>query len=269
MPELPEVETSRRGIEPYLKGSTILHAIVRNSRLRWPIPAEILELSEQFVLSVQRRAKYLLVELKEGWIIIHLGMSGSLRVFSEEIKPGKHDHVDLVMNTGHVLRYTDPRRFGAWLWSADLAASNVLVHLGPEPLGEDFTVDYLFEKCRTKKSPIKPWLMDSRLVVGVGNIYANESLFVAGISPDRLAYSLKFDEVDLLVRTIKAVLLRSIERGGTTLRDFVQSDGKLGYFVQELQVYGRADEPCRACGTSIKSKKHAQRTTFFCPLCQL
>jgi formamidopyrimidine-DNA glycosylase len=268
MPELPEVETSRRGIEPYLKGHTIMHAVVRNSRLRWPVSAEILALSDQPVLSVQRRAKYLLVELNTGWIIIHLGMSGSLRVLPEETEPGKHDHVDLVMDTGHVLRYTDPRRFGAWLWSTDLAGSNVLSHLGPEPLSEDFTADYLFEKSRTRKSPIKPWLMDNKLVVGVGNIYASESLFVAGISPDRPPHSLKRDETALLVSTIKAVLLRSIEQGGTTLKDFLQSDGKPGYFAQELQVYGRAGEPCRVCGTLIESKKHAQRTTFFCPRCQ-
>ena len=268
MPELPEVETSRRGIEPYLKGHTIMHAVVRNARLRWPVSAEILALSDQPVLSVQRRAKYLLVELNAGWIIIHLGMSGSLRVLPEETEPGKHDHVDLVMDTGHVLRYTDPRRFGAWLWSTDLAGSNVLSHLGPEPLSEDFTADYLFEKSRTRKSPIKPWLMDNKLVVGVGNIYASESLFVAGISPDRPAHSLKRDETALLVNTIKAVLLRSIEQGGTTLKDFLQSDGKPGYFAQELQVYGRAGEPCRVCGTLIESKKHALRTTFFCPRCQ-
>lgn len=268
MPELPEVETSRRGIEPYLAGHTIVHAIVRNSRLRWPVSQEILALSDQPVVSVQRRAKYLLVELTTGWIIIHLGMSGSLRMLREETEPGKHDHVDLVMDTGYVLRYTDPRRFGAWLWSDDLTASNVLAHLGPEPLSDDFSTDYLFEKSRSKKSPVKPWLMDNKLVVGVGNIYASESLFVAGISPDRPVNSLTKKEAALLVSTIKAVLLRSIEQGGTTLRDFLQSDGKPGYFAQELQVYGRAGEPCRACGTLIQSKKHAQRTTFFCPKCQ-
>lgn len=268
MPELPEVETSRRGIEPYLVGHTIVHAIVRNGRLRWPVSNEILALSDQLVLSVQRRAKYLLIELKRGWIIIHLGMSGSLRVLPEEIDADKHDHVDLVMDTGKVLRYTDPRRFGAWLWSEDLSASNVLAHLGPEPLGEDFNAAYLFEKSRSKRTPIKPWLMDNKLVVGVGNIYASESLFAAGISPDRAASSLSEEEAGLLVATIKAVLLRSIEQGGTTLRDFLQSDGKPGYFAQELQVYGRAGELCRVCGTPILSKKHAQRSTFYCPTCQ-
>ncbi|MFZ4834679.1 bifunctional DNA-formamidopyrimidine glycosylase/DNA-(apurinic or apyrimidinic site) lyase [Rouxiella sp. Mn2063] len=268
MPELPEVETSRRGIEPYLVGHQIVHAVVRNSRLRWPVSEEIMALSDQVVLSVQRRAKYLLIELKTGWIIIHLGMSGSLRVLQHETEPAKHDHVDLVMDTGYVLRYTDPRRFGAWLWCADLAASNVLSHLGPEPLSDDFSAEYLMEKSRNKKSPIKPWLMDNKLVVGVGNIYASESLFVAGILPDRPANSLSSEEYQLLTKTIKAVLLRSIEQGGTTLRDFLQSDGKPGYFAQELQVYGRAGEPCRACGTLIESSKHAQRSTFFCRSCQ-
>ncbi|PKH23579.1 DNA-formamidopyrimidine glycosylase [Enterobacterales bacterium CwR94] len=268
MPELPEVETSRRGIEPHLVGETILHAVVRNGRLRWPVSAEIHALSDQRVISVQRRAKYLLLELPTGWIIIHLGMSGSLRVLPEEIPPAKHDHVDLVMSNGKVLRYTDPRRFGAWLWSVDPLTSNVLAHLGPEPLSEDFTGDYLYEKSRKKKSPLKPWLMDNAVVVGVGNIYASESLFTAGISPERPVNSLSLEESLRLVETIKAVLLRSIEQGGTTLRDFLQTDGKPGYFAQELQVYGRAGEPCRACGTPIISAKHAQRSTFWCPNCQ-
>ncbi|MBV4368778.1 bifunctional DNA-formamidopyrimidine glycosylase/DNA-(apurinic or apyrimidinic site) lyase [Erwinia sp. BNK-24-b] len=268
MPELPEVETSRRGIEPHLVGATILHAVVRNGRLRWPVSHEIHSLSDQPVLSVQRRAKYLLLELPEGWIIIHLGMSGSLRVLSEETPPAKHDHVDLVMNNGKVLRYTDPRRFGAWLWSSDLTASNVLAHLGPEPLSEAFNADYLFEKSRGRRTPVKPWLMDNKLVVGVGNIYASESLFAAGIHPDRPAMDLSKEDASLLVATIKAVLLRSIEQGGTTLRDFLQSDGKPGYFAQELQVYGRAGEPCRVCTTPIVGAKHAQRSTFYCPTCQ-
>ncbi|NIF24103.1 MULTISPECIES: bifunctional DNA-formamidopyrimidine glycosylase/DNA-(apurinic or apyrimidinic site) lyase [Pantoea] len=268
MPELPEVETSRRGIEPHLVGETILHAVVRNGRLRWPVSQEIHALSDQPVISVQRRAKYLLIELPHGWIIVHLGMSGSLRVLPHELPAEKHDHVDLVMSNGKVLRYTDPRRFGAWLWSNDLAGSSVLAHLGPEPLSEAFNTDYLFEKSRGKRTVVKQWLMDNKIVVGVGNIYASESLFTAGIAPDRPAYSLSKDEVALLVSTIKAVLLRSIEQGGTTLRDFLQSDGKPGYFAQELQVYGRAGEPCRACGTPIVSGKHGQRSTFWCPNCQ-
>ncbi|MFP1817296.1 bifunctional DNA-formamidopyrimidine glycosylase/DNA-(apurinic or apyrimidinic site) lyase [Lonsdalea quercina] len=268
MPELPEVETSRRGIEPYLVGHTILHAEVRNARLRWPVSPEIMSLSDEAVLSVQRRAKYLLIELTRGWIIVHLGMSGSLRVLPEYVEPGKHDHVDLVLESGKVLRYTDPRRFGAWLWSADPATSSVLAHLGPEPLSDAFSGDYLFEKSRGRKTPIKLWIMDNKLVVGVGNIYASESLFSAGISPERAAGSLSEAEFQLLAVTIKKVLLRSIEQGGTTLRDFLQSDGKPGYFAQELQVYGRSGEPCRHCGTLIESLKQGQRSTFFCRTCQ-
>lgn len=268
MPELPEVETSRRGIEPHLVGATILHAVVRNPRLRWPVSGEIHALSDLPVLSVQRRAKYLLLELPTGWIIIHLGMSGSLRMLPHEMPPAKHDHVDLVMSNGKVLRYTDPRRFGAWLWCSDLTRSPVLAHLGPEPFSDDFSGAYLFAKSRGRRTAIKPWLMDNKLVVGVGNIYASESLFVAGILPDRPAMVLGEEEAERLVATIKAVLLRSIEQGGTTLRDFLQSDGKPGYFAQELQVYGRAGEPCRQCGTLIEASKHAQRSTFFCPRCQ-
>ena len=268
MPELPEVETSRRGIEPHLTGATVLHAVVRNSRLRWPVSPEILSLSDQPVLSVQRRAKYLLLELPEGWIIIHLGMSGSLRVLPEDLPPGKHDHVDLVMSNGKILRYTDPRRFGAWLWETDLTTSRVLSHLGPEPLSEAFTARGLQEKSRRKRIAIKPWLMDNKLVVGVGNIYASESLFAAGILPDRPACELTDHEAAMLVNCIKQVLQRSIDQGGTTLRDFLQTDGKPGYFAQELQVYGRAGEPCRQCGSLILSGRHAQRSTYWCPECQ-
>ena len=223
MPELPEVETSRRGIEPHLVGATILHAVVRNGRLRWPVSEEIYRLSDVPVLSVRRRAKYLLLELPDGWIIVHLGMSGSLRILSEELPAEKHDHVDLVMSNGKVLRYTDPRRFGAWLWTRTLEGHPVLAHLGPEPLSDAFNADYLQQKCAKKKTAIKPWLMDNKLVVGVGNIYASESLFSAGIHPDRLASSLSREECEQLVKVIKLVLLRSIEQGGTTLKDFLQS----------------------------------------------
>lgn len=268
MPELPEVETSRRGIEPHLVGETILHAVVRNGRLRWPVSEEIYRLSDRPVLSVQRRAKYLLLELDEGWIIVHLGMSGSLRILPSELSPGKHDHVDLVLSNGKVLRYTDPRRFGAWLWAKEPLQHSVLAHLGPEPLSDAFNSAWLHEKSARKKIAIKPWLMDNKLVVGVGNIYASESLFAAGIHPDRLASSLSVVECERLVQAIKAVLQRSIEQGGTTLRDFLQSDGKPGYFAQELQVYGREGEPCRRCGAPIAAGKHGQRRTYWCRHCQ-
>lgn len=268
MPELPEVETSRRGIEPWLAGYTILRSKVRNARLRWPVAEEIIAIQNRRVLSVQRRAKYLLLELDQGWIIIHFGMSGRLRVLTKPCLPEKHDHIDLVISNGCIIRYTDPRRFGAWLWSYNLLTSSVLAHLGPEPLSNKFDGRWLYDKSRNKRTPIKPWVMNNRVVVGVGNIYASESLFVAGILPSRIATSLSEVESAILAQSIKSVLLRSIEQGGTTLRDFLQSDGKLGYFVQKLQVYGRAGNPCQVCGTLIQVAKYDQRSTFFCTECQ-
>jgi formamidopyrimidine-DNA glycosylase len=265
MPELPEVETSRRGIEPHLVGATILHAVVRNGRLRWPVSEEIYRLSD---VPAQRATPRQIsasgtagrLDHRPSWDV------GSLRILSEELPAEKHDHVDLVMSNGKVLRYTDPRRFGAWLWTKELEGHPVLAHLGPEPLSDAFNADYLQQKCAKKKTAIKPWLMDNKLVVGVGNIYASESLFSAGIHPDRLASSL--GGCEQLVKVIKLVLLRSIEQGGTTLKDFLQSDGKPGYFAQELQVYGRKGEPCRICGTPVVGTKHAQRATFYCRQCQ-
>ncbi|MEQ5113306.1 bifunctional DNA-formamidopyrimidine glycosylase/DNA-(apurinic or apyrimidinic site) lyase [Providencia vermicola] len=268
MPELPEVETSRRGIEPHLVGNTISYAVVRNSRLRWPVSEQIKSLSDEIVLSVQRRAKYLLIELKKGWIIVHLGMSGSVRILTQELPEEKHDHVDLVMRDGKVLRYTDPRRFGAWLWCDDLENSSVLAHLGPEPLSDAFNPQYLYELSQKKKVAVKPWLMDNKVVVGVGNIYANEALFATKISPEKITNTLTLAEITELVKQIKLVLTRSIEQGGTTLKDFLQSDGKPGYFAQELFVYGKKGEPCSMCGAPIESIKQGQRSTFFCPQCQ-
>lgn len=268
MPELPEVETSRRGIEPHLVGNILHYAIVRNSKLRWPVSEKIKTLLDEPILSVKRRAKYLLIELNQGWIIVHLGMSGSVRILPEEQPEEKHDHIDLVFRDGKVLRYTDPRRFGAWLWCEDLATSSVLAHLGPEPLSAQFNAQYLYQQSKNKKIAIKPWLMDNKLVVGVGNIYANEALFSSGIMPDRKASSLTEQECDVLVNAIKTVLTRSIEQGGTTLKDFLQSDGKPGYFAQELFVYGRKDKACLICSHTIESIKQGQRSTFFCRHCQ-
>lgn len=268
MPELPEVETSRRGIEPHLVGNILHYAIVRNSKLRWPVSEKIKTLLDEPILSVKRRAKYLLIELNQGWIIVHLGMSGSVRILPEEQPEEKHDHIDLVFRDGKVLRYTDPRRFGAWLWCEDLATSSVLAHLGPEPLSAQFNAQYLYQQSKNKKIAIKPWLMDNKLVVGVGNIYANEALFSSGIMPDRKVSSLTEQECDVLVNAIKTVLTRSIEQGGSTLKDFLQSDGKPGYFAQELFVYGRKDKACLICGHTIESIKQGQRSTFFCRHCQ-
>ncbi len=268
VPELPEIETSRRGIEPYLVGYTILHTVVRNPRLRWPVADEIMSLRDQKVVSVQRRAKYLLIEVHTGWLIIHLGMSGSLRILEKDSIVQKHDHIDVMISSGKILRYRDPRRFGAWLWSHDLQKTCVLTHLGHEPLEDAFNGQYLFEKSRAKRIQIKPWLMDAKVVVGIGNIYASESLFVAGIMPDRPSHSLTATETEKLSGAIKAVLSDAIALGGTTLRDFLQTDGKPGYFAQQLHVYGRAGSPCRRCGGLIESLKHGQRSTFFCSRCQ-
>ena len=268
MPELPEVETSRRGIEPYLVGHKIHHSVVRFPKLRWVIPSEIVNLKDEVILSVQRRAKYLLVELETGWIVIHLGMSGSLRILLTPTEAQKHDHVDLVMDNGVTLRYTDPRRFGAWLWCHHLSDCEQLKNLGPEPLSSEFNADDLYKRSRGKRTAIKAWIMDNHVVVGVGNIYACESLFAAGILPSRACGSLSLQEFTELVAVIKRVLTKSIEQGGTTLKDFLQADGKPGYFAQELQVYGRYGQPCHQSGPLISTQRIGQRNTFYCPYCQ-
>lgn len=268
MPELPEVETSRRGILPYLKGQTIEQIIVRNPKLRWPIDETINNTQGQVIVDVKRRAKYLLLQLTHDWIVIHLGMSGSLRILETNQPPAKHDHVDLVLVNGVRLRYTDPRRFGAWLWTHSIEELTQLKQLGPEPLTDDFSANYLFEKANNRKIPIKSWIMDNHIVVGVGNIYASESLFLAKINPSRKVSSLTLVECERLVTAIKQVLTKSIEQGGTTLKDFVQSDGKPGYFVQNLQVYGREGEQCLICQSNIKSNRIGQRNTYYCENCQ-
>ena len=268
MPELPEVETSRRGILPYLKGQTIAQIIVRNSKLRWAIDTAISGAKGQVIVDIKRRAKYLLLQLTHDWIVIHLGMSGSLRILETNQPPAKHDHVDLVLVNGVRLRYTDPRRFGSWLWTHSIEELPQLKQLGPEPLTDDFSANYLFEKANNRKIPIKSWIMDNHIVVGVGNIYASESLFLAKINPNRKVSSLTLVECERLVTAIKLVLTKSIEQGGTTLKDFVQSDGKPGYFVQNLQVYGREGEQCLICQSNIKSNRIGQRNTFYCENCQ-
>ena len=268
MPELPEVETSRQGILPYLKGQIIKQIVIRQPKLRWEIDEAIFSVQGQTIVDVKRRAKYLLLQLTQGWIVIHLGMSGSLRILLTPQAANKHDHVDLVLNNGTTLRYTDPRRFGAWLWTTAIDDLPQLKLLGPEPLSADFTADYLHKKIKTRQVPIKTMIMENSVVVGVGNIYASESLFMAKINPNRKANSLSILELQQLVIAIKQVLTKSIEQGGTTLKDFLQSDGKPGYFAQKLQVYGRAGEQCYVCKNQIKSQKLGQRNTFYCEYCQ-
>lgn len=264
MPELPEVEVTKRGIAPHIEGQTVTKVIVRNAKLRWPVPESLQELVGLKIEKVTRRAKYLQLHTKKGVVTIHLGMSGSLRVLPTAIAPEKHDHIDVWLSNGEMLRYNDPRRFGAWLWPD----TDVLAALGPEPLSEAFTADYLFEKAQKRKMPVKTFLMTNVVVVGVGNIYANESLFMAGISPLRLANTLGLDDCERLTHAIKTVLAKAIEQGGTTLKDFKNAEGKPGYFAQELQVYGRAEAPCVQCGHALIGIKIAQRATVYCPNCQ-
>lgn len=268
MPELPEVEVSRMGIAPHVTNQTVTRIIVRNAKLRWPVPEEISQIEGQVIRRVTRRAKYLMLETDAGYAIVHLGMSGSLRVLPAGIPPEKHDHVDLCLSSGEVLRYNDPRRFGAWLWQSDEGEHPVLAKLGPEPLSEAFTADYLQEKAKGKRTAVKQFIMDNHVVVGVGNIYANESLFAAGIHPKREAGKISAQRLALLVDEIKSVLAFAIEQGGTTLKDFKNADGKPGYFAQELQVYGKGGEPCPRCDKPLSEVKIGQRASVYCSDCQ-
>ncbi len=268
MPELPEVEVRRMGISPHVIDQTVKQIIIRNPRLRWPIPEAIKAIEGQVIRGVTRRAKYLLLETDVGYAIVHLGMSGSLRVLPLGTPVEKHDHVDLVLTSGEVLRYNDPRRFGAWLWEEKGVTHPVLEKMGPEPLSDDFNVEYLHEKAQGKRTAIKQFIMDNHVVVGVGNIYANESLFAAGIHPKRAAGKISLVRMTKLVAEIKSVLAFAIKQGGTTLKDFKNADGKPGYFAQELQVYGKAGKPCPKCGKALNEAKIGQRATVFCSDCQ-
>ncbi len=269
MPELPEVETTRRGIEPHLLGQRVDRVLVRDRRLRWPVPEDLdVRLSGQRIEAVERRAKYLLIKAETGTLIVHLGMSGSLRLVEAAQPVGKHDHVDILLESGQALRYTDPRRFGAMLWSEEALAHVLLASLGPEPLGEDFDGDRLYRLSRGRSMAVKPFIMDNAVVVGVGNIYASEALFAAGIDPRRPAGSISRARYLKLGEEIRRILAMAIERGGTTLRDFVGGDGKPGYFQQELFVYGRAGEFCKSCGSTLREIRLGQRASVYCSRCQ-
>lgn len=270
MPELPEVETTRRGIQPFIEAQPISKMVVRHRGLRWPVIDGLEALIQgQTVHKVERRAKYLLLRCDTGTLLIHLGMSGRLRVLDNDDNIGKHDHVDLYFGNGHVLRFTDPRRFGAVMWTEDDCEQHALIaHLGPEPLSDSFDGDYLYQRSRGRSTAIKTFIMNGEVVVGVGNIYANEALFLAGIHPAKAAGKISKAKMTLLVASIKQVLEKALLAGGTTLRDFRKSDGKPGYFAQELNVYGRQDQPCLSCGTPISSIRQAQRATYFCKTCQ-
>ncbi|PSJ45292.1 DNA-formamidopyrimidine glycosylase [Zobellella endophytica] len=269
MPELPEVEVSRLGITPFVLGESVMRVVVRNPSLRWPVPADIQELAGLTITGVRRRAKYLLLETDWGTAILHLGMSGNLKVLPHGTPAGKHDHVDIELANGKLLRLNDPRRFGCLLWTRAPAEQHpLLARLGPEPLTDAFDGDYLYRRSRGRKTAIKQFIMDNQVVVGVGNIYANESLFAAGIHPGREAGNIGRERYLKLAGEIKAVLARAIGQGGTTLKDFTGSDGKPGYFVQELQVYGRTGQPCTSCGGLLRELRMNGRSTVFCPLCQ-
>ena len=269
MPELPEVETTRRGIEPWLKGQTITAVRIRQPQLRWRIPDAISALEGQVVKELTRRGKYILLHTDAGVALIHLGMSGSLRIVEADLEARKHDHFDLQLATGKVVRYHDPRRFGAFLWTVDDPLQHdLLCKLGPEPLEEAFSGVYLYQQAQGRKVSVKEFIMNAHVVVGVGNIYANEALFMAGINPRRAAGTVTLAEYERLAAEIRTVLAYAIERGGTTLRDFVREDGAPGYFQQELKVYGQTAKPCTVCQTRIQQITQGQRSTWFCPRCQ-
>ncbi|MDD5056391.1 MAG: Fpg/Nei family DNA glycosylase [Sideroxydans sp.] len=308
MPELPEVETTLRGIAPHLLHQTVSDIVIRNASLRWPIPKNLPQLLRgQTVRNLQRRAKYLLIEFDHGTLILHLGMSGSLRILPHGTATEKHDHFDLVLCNGQLLRLRDPRRFGAVLWhEGDVNQHPLLAQLGPEPITPNsllppcrgkagmgveslgnaastptlalplhgggnkpvFDAAYLYQSTRTRSAAIKLVLMDNHLVVGVGNIYANEALFRASIRPQLPANKLSKARCALLVQTIRQVLHEAIEKGGSTLRDFIHSDGSSGFFQQHYFVYGRTGEPCKHCGAPIKQIKQGQRSSFYCATCQ-
>ncbi|KTC97244.1 formamidopyrimidine-DNA glycosylase [Legionella geestiana] len=271
MPELPEVETVLRGIRPHLLKSRIESLIVRDARLRWPVPPELADLVQgQRVRALSRRGKYLLVTLETGTLLIHLGMSGRLHIVPRETPPLRHDHVDMRFSDTHLLRFTDPRRFGAWLYTtAPPELHPLLQALGPEPLEEGFNAAFLHRLTRKRVRSVKTLIMDSHVVVGVGNIYAQEALFLAGIHPEKPAGKLSLAECECLVRTIREVLQAAIDVGGTTLKDFTSSEGRPGYFSQSLHVYGRAGQPCTRCGAALELQRLAARSTVYCPCCQV
>jgi len=269
MPELPEVETSRRSIAPWLEQQRVCKVTVRERRLRWPVPPLIdTVLPGKFIRSLRRRAKYLLFDTCAGTMMLHLGMSGSLRIIDPSEPPGKHDHVDIEVANGKALRFRDPRRFGSLLWTEDPAAHPLLKHLGPEPLSEGFDGRHLWQAARGRRISIKQFIMNAGVVVGIGNIYASEALFLAGIHPKRRADRVSLPRMVALASAIRSVLNRAIDAGGTTLRDFHGGDGEAGWFRQELSVYGRDGLPCLVCRRPLSTLVLGQRSTFYCRTCQ-
>lgn len=270
MPELPEVETTVNGIRPFAEGRSVSGVIVRQRQLRWPVSRGLSQkLSGKVIQSVRRRAKYIMFEFERGTLLIHLGMSGRLRVVPSTTPIEKHDHVDLLLDDGHCVRFKDPRRFGSVTWvSGDPLVSQYLYHLGPEPLVDDFDGQYLYTRARGRRTAVKNFIMDGRIVVGVGNIYASEALFRSGIRPTRAAGRIALERYNLLVIAIQSVLGEAIAAGGTTLRDYSRVTGEPGYFEQALKVYARQGQPCEVCGDLINRKVIGQRASYYCPSCQ-
>ncbi|MFT5757047.1 MAG: formamidopyrimidine-DNA glycosylase [Alteromonadaceae bacterium] len=269
MPELPEVEVCRLGISPHIINQSVTGVVVRNGKLRWPIPDDVKLLVGQQVLRIDRRSKYLMLRFETGTLLLHLGMSGTIRIIDAQTPVAKHDHFDLAFANHKVLRLNDPRRFGAVLWlEQHQDEQGFLAKLGPEPLSDDFYHGYLFSKAQKRTVPIKTFLMNNHVVVGVGNIYANEALFKAGILPTTKAGTISKKRFDQLTDIIKQVLADAIAQGGTTLKDFTQPDGRPGYFVQQLMVYGRAGQQCLVCKTELEEVRQAGRSSVFCSKCQ-
>lgn len=271
MPELPEVETIKSGISPHILNQKIADTIIRQHSLRWPIPKTLKkQLLNAQITNVTRRAKYILIDTdSKGSLIVHLGMSGTIKVVDHSTELKKHDHVDILLKNNKILRYNDPRRFGALLWlDAPYDQHPIFKHLGPEPLTDAFNLEYMSQKAQKRKVPVKNFIMDNKIVVGVGNIYATESLFFAGINPLKPVNEISRSDLEKLTLEIKRILTNAIKLGGTTLKDFVQADGKPGYFKQELAAYGRAGESCRKCKQTLESIRQQGRTTVFCSNCQ-
>ncbi len=270
MPELPEVETTLRGLRPYIDRQSIVNVVARRRQLRWPIPDDFEKrLLNQTIESLSRRGKYLLLQLQQETLMIHLGMSGRLCLMTEASLIGPHDHIDIAFSNHQILRYTDPRRFGAMLLTACPNEHPLLKSLGVEPLSTDLTTDYLLNCTKNRRMAIKSLLMNSHFIVGIGNIYAAEILFLAGIHPMMPAHALIPIQAARLIEYIQQVLAKAIAQGGTTLKDFVNSEGKPGYFSQQLNVYGRAGQACYQCGQSLQQITLGQRSTVFCHHCQI
>lgn len=271
MPELPEVETIMRGLRPQLENAVVEDVIIRHHQLRWPIPSNLKRhLSHQKIVELSRRGKYLLIQVTTGTLLIHLGMSGSLRLLQQSALPARHDHLDIILSNNTLLRYNDPRRFGAILWTRDDPLFHPLLKsMGTEPLESTFTGLYLHQKALNRRVSIKPFIMDGKIVTGIGNIYAAEALFLAKIHPTTPAGLMTLQDCERLVASIKHILQAAILQGGTTLKDYVNSEGKPGYFSQKLHVYGRANLPCIVCEQPLCSIQLGQRSTVFCRFCQL